>query len=232
MIRFKTPADYYTFINKEIINDEFIFNSPYSPSIDLIYGDDFSIYESRKMMRNYCIEFNSSQYAENKWKFFPVIYQFQNLDSNLTELEDYYYKNIKNDAELENESINHFIYHFISSEVNNNLKKSKEKLLQYYLDHNTMQFQSHLNSILDSLTDNLKVFDFIENEIDNSQFNSLYQDVIIIQQKSLIKIFRSSFYRYIVLLEDYLKNYCDEEFELFDSKFSSFINNQMNNTKA
>lgn len=216
MFKLQTPADFYTYLLCEIINEEFLFNSPYSPELDLVYGKNFSIYEHRKKMREYCIQFYKPEYIENQWKFFPLVFQFIDLDTTQKDNEEFYHEGIENDAQLQADYLKRVIHGLMLPDFRKTLKKSKDEILNHYLEGNQQELNNTFKAIENNIQNEFKVLHFLKNALENYQSNSHLHEVILLQQHHLIHLFFAYNKSYIMSLQHYMKTYCEEELQLFE----------------
>ena len=216
MFKLQTPADFYTYLLSNIIDEEFLFNSPYDPSIDKMYANDCSIYESRKMMRDYCISYYRPEYAENQWKFFPFIYQFQDLDESKTEQDDYYFGNIKNDAQLQANLLKGVIHDLMIDDFRKEFRKTKEEILEHYLNENQIKLKEKLVTIEQQFQNTQKVLDFLQTALNEYQSNSPYHNIIVLQQQNLLDVYSEYMQKFACLIQRYMQKYAEEELELFN----------------
>lgn len=224
MFKFKNPANFYSYILTEIIDENYLFVT-YHPSIDLVYGDHLSIFESRKKIANYCYEFYRPHYSENQWKFFPIIYQFDWLDINSKEQIEFYSGKFENDAEMQASILKKNTYDMMLPELRKCLKKSKEEILEYYLDENSLRLKETITYIEYSIQSDLNVLDFMKESLKSYQSNSDLHELIVIQQHHLLDNCYKIIQKYINYLHHFMKTYCEEELELFEQALLKFSEN-------
>lgn len=232
MLKIKNPADFYIYYLTEIINEEYLFNSPYEPAKDLMYGEKFSIFGSRKNMREYCLQFYSKYYAENRWQYFPILYQFQDLDVSKKINEDFYTNKEENDCQLQANFLKSVLHDLMLDDFRQILNESKKEILNHYLEENHYQLSEYLKKIDQQLSQTVKVLDFLKEELKQFESNSPLHDIIVYQQKNLLDNHEEMVKKYVNNLAHYMATYCEEEMELFQEILKNHITLEKQPTNA